>query len=287
MRAPAANYWLDDDCARAVWDQHHAVPYQELLRDTGRLLDAKPGERWLDLGCGSGQLTALIWRKSRGRVGQIIAFDCAAANALAVGRIRDRLTPRPGPKQIAFVLGNFSHGLGQFPAASFDGVTSGLALSYAESWDPLTRRYTDAAYNRAFDEVYRVVKPGGQFVFSVNVPQPRFWCIFWKSLRVAFRLSKPAKVLINSVRMQGYGRWLQREAARGRFHFLPLPVIVERLEQTGFRVVKAALSYAGQAYLLSALKRATQPPHPGHLALVYSAWYETDQPVVDGSHLPL
>jgi ubiquinone/menaquinone biosynthesis C-methylase UbiE len=275
MSAPAANYWLDDDCARAFWDQHHAVPYQELLRDTGHLLDPKPGERWLDLGCGSGQLTALIWRKSQGRVGQIIAFDCAKANAQAVSRIRERLTPRPGPQQIAFVLGNFSDGLGEFQAASFDGVTSGLALSYAESWDPLARRYTDAAYNRAFAEVYRVLKPGGQFIFSVNVPQPRFWRIFWSSLGVAFRLSKPAKVLLNSVRMQGYGRWLQREAARGRFHFLPSSVIVERLEQAGFSVVKAGLSYAGQAYLLSALKRTSQPPHPGHLAPMCLAWSET------------
>jgi hypothetical protein len=39
MSAPAANYWLDDDCARAFWDQHHAVPYQELVRDTSHLLD--------------------------------------------------------------------------------------------------------------------------------------------------------------------------------------------------------------------------------------------------------
>ena len=254
MSALATNYWLNDDCARAFWDQHNAVPYQDLLRDTGQLLAPKPGERWLDLGCGSGQLAALIWRKSQGRVGQIIAFDCAAANELAVGRIRNRLTPRPGPQQIEFVLGNFSQGLGAFPAASFEGVTSGLALSYAESWDPLTHRYTDAAYNRALDEVYRVLKPGGQFVFSVNVPRPRFWRIFWRSVTVAFALSKPAKVLVNSLRMQRYGNWLRKEAERGRFHFFALPVIVQRLERAGFSVVETRLSYARQAYLLSTLK---------------------------------
>jgi ubiquinone/menaquinone biosynthesis C-methylase UbiE len=256
MNAPAANYWLEDDCARAFWDQRQAVPYRELLRDTGQLLDPKPGQRWLDLGCGGGQLAALIWHKSQGQVEQIIALDCAAANALAVDRLRKRLTPRPGPQQITFVLGNFSDGLGAFPADSFDGVTSGLALSYAESWDPLTHRYTDAAYDRALEEIHRVLKPGGQFVFSVNVPRPRFWRIFWRSLSAAFRLSKPAKVLVNSLRMQLYGRWLRREAERGRFHFFPLPVIVERLERAGFRVVETALSYANQAYLLSTRKAA-------------------------------
>jgi SAM-dependent methyltransferase len=271
MSALDTNYWLEDNCARAFWDQQHAVPYQELLRDTGQLVEPRPGERWLDLGCGGGQLTALLWRKSQGRVGQIIAFDCSPVNALAVGKIRDCLTPRPGPQQIEFVRGNFSHGLGVFPTASFDGVTSGLALSYAESWDPQTCRYTDAAYNRAMEEVYRVLKQGGRFVCSLNVPQARFWRIFWRSLHTAFRLSKPAKVLLNSVRMQRYGHWLQREAKRGRFHFFPLGVIVQRLEQIGFRIVETRLSYAKQAYLLSTLKAESHVPQCGRCSTALSS----------------
>jgi ubiquinone/menaquinone biosynthesis C-methylase UbiE len=259
MNVAETNYWLDDDCARAFWDQHNALPYQELLRDTSHLVEPKPNERWLDLGCGGGQLTALLWRQSHGQIGQVIAFDCAAANARALIRLRDRLTPVPGPQQIEFVQGNFSEGLEAFAPASFDGVVSGLALSYAESKDRITGQYTDAAYNRALAEVYRVLKEGGQFVFSVNVPQPRFWRIFWRSLGVAFKVSKPAKVLINTLRMQRYGRWLRHEARLGRFHFFPLPEIVSRIERAGFRVVETRLSYAGQAYLLSARKRAPVP----------------------------
>ena len=252
MTTCATNHWLDDDCARAFWDQHKAAPYQELLRDTGRLLDPAPGERWLDLGCGGGQLTALLWRRSGGRLGGITALDCAAVNASALDRLRQRLTPPARPEQVRFLQGNFSDGLGQFADASFDGVVSGLALSYAEARDPVTGRYTDAAYNRALAEIQRVLKPGGRFVFSVNVPRPRFWRIFWKSLGIAFRLSKPGRVLVNGLRMQRYGRWLCREAEEGRFHFLPLPEIVARLQRTGFANITTQLSYAGQAYLLSA-----------------------------------
>jgi hypothetical protein len=57
--------------------------------------------------------------------------------------------------------------------------------------------------------------------------------------------------------MQSYGRWLRREARRGRFHFFPLAEIVQRLEWAGFREMRYRLSYAGQAYVISAQKQAT------------------------------
>jgi ubiquinone/menaquinone biosynthesis C-methylase UbiE len=260
MKSNETNHWLDDACARAFWDQHRAIPYQELLRDTAGFLSPKAGERWLDLGCGNGQLTSLIWQRSEGLVRHIVAFDCAAANALAISRLRTRLRPSPAHRQIEFVQGNFSEGLGIFADSWFDGVVSGLALSYAESRDPGTGKFTDAAYNRCLKEVDRVLKPDGRFVFSVNVPQPRFWRILWRSLRMAFQLSKPAKVLVNTLRMQRYGRWLQHEAKRGRFHFFALPEIVRRLAEAGFEVTGTSLSYAGQAYVVSARKQRT-PSH--------------------------
>jgi ubiquinone/menaquinone biosynthesis C-methylase UbiE len=248
------NHWLDEACARAFWDQHKASPYRELLRDTAGWLDPQAGERWLDLGCGSGQLTAALWHRSGGRLAEVIALDCNEVNAQALAQLQRRLSPPPLPGQVHFITGNFSEGLPQFPDGAFDGVVSGLALSYAEWKDPATGQYTDFAYQRALVDVYRVLRPGGRFVFSVNVARPRFWSILWKSLWRGVRVSKPVKSLLNGLRMQRYGRWLIREARRGRFHFLPIEEIGARLQKVGFQAWEYRLSYAGQAYLISARK---------------------------------
>jgi ubiquinone/menaquinone biosynthesis C-methylase UbiE len=256
MPATETNHWLDDRCARAFWDQHLAPPYQELLRDTVGWLEPAAGQHWLDLGCGAGHLTAGLWQRGSGQLAEVVALDCNPANAVKLDRLRRKLAPAQEADRIRFGIGNFSDGLPQFPDDRFDGVVSGLAISYAEWRDPATGRYTDFAYNRLLAEIYRVLKPGGRLVFSVNVPAPNFWRIFWKSLRTAFRLSKPGRSLVNGLRMQGYGHWLRQQARGGRFHFLPADQVEARLRGAGFGAVKHRLSYAGQAYVLAAVKPA-------------------------------
>src|SRR5207248_2160311 len=118
--SPAVNYWPDNKCAKAFWSQRDVPAYHRLLRDTAAWLQPREGDRWIDLGCGSGQLTRTLWEKSNGTLAEIIALDVAAANEVGIAKLRSRLTPPATADQVRFLCADFSQGLAEFPDASFD-----------------------------------------------------------------------------------------------------------------------------------------------------------------------
>jgi SAM-dependent methyltransferase len=246
---PAVNYWPDSACARAFWTQRDLPPYRRLLADTADWLDPRPGERWLDLGCGSGQLTRTVWEKSGGTLAEVVALDCAAHNERAIAGVRATTQPTAHTEQVRFLHANFSDGLAAFPEGSFDGTVSGLAIQYAESWDEERGCWTTAAYDRLLEDVCRVLRPGGTFVFSVNTPNPLWSKIAFTAIHGFFISRHPLRYFKNSMRMLKYGAWLKREARRGRFHYLPWLKVAEKLVNAGFRGIEHRLSFAGQAWV--------------------------------------
>lgn len=250
----AVNYWPDNRCAKAFWTQRELPAYRDLLGDTALWLDPQPGDRWLDLGCGSGQLTKTLWEKGRGRIGEIVATDVAAANDAGIAKLRLQVEPRATDDRIRFLCANFSNGLIQFGDNSFDGATSGLAVQYAEHWDASQQRWTTAAYDRLLADVCRVLRPGGSFVFSVNVPEPAWWRLALSGIPGFFQSRKPLAYVKNSCRMMRYGRWLKEEARKGRFHYLPWESLEPKLQAAGFNKIEHKVSFAGLAYVVRCQK---------------------------------
>lgn len=251
MPTAEVNHWPDARCAKAFWGQHDLPSYRRLLADTVAWAAPGPGERWLDLGCGGGAITRALWERSGGAVGAVVGVDCAAANADAYARLREELTPPPGDR-ISFACHDFSGGLGPFPAGSFDHAVSGLSISYAEAYDPAAGRWTTAGYDRLLGEVRRVLRPGGRFVFSVNVPNPSWATVAFASLPATVFLARPLRHLKRCLRMARYGRWLKEQARVGRFHYLPADEITRRLTAAGFGGIEHRLSYSRQAYVFRA-----------------------------------
>jgi ubiquinone/menaquinone biosynthesis C-methylase UbiE len=249
---PDVNYWYDKRCARAYWSQGDLGPYRELYRHTADWLDPAPGEHWLDLGCGMGRLTRLLWEKSDLALSSSVSLDCAAANADALAALRAELAV-PADR-LRFLHADFSPGLGSFADASFDGAVSGLAIQYAQHWSAERGEWTTEAYDHLLAEVCRVLKPGGRFVFSVNVPNPNWLRVALGSFFDLFRARKPLKFLRDTLRMTRYSAWLKREAARGRFHYLSSATVQAKLLAAGFRAIEHRRSFAGQAYVFRARK---------------------------------
>jgi SAM-dependent methyltransferase len=131
---------------------------------------------------------------------------------------------------------------------------SGLSITYAESADPVSGAWTTTAYDRLLAEVRRVLRPGGRFVFSVNVPDPSWARVAWRSLPAAARAGRPLVYLKKSLRMLRYGRWLKREARAGRFHYLPAAEVAAKLAEAGFAQIAHRLTYCDQAFLFRAVK---------------------------------
>lgn len=252
----AVNYWPDSKCARAFWSQHEVPAFRQLLADTKNWLEVRAGDRWLDLGCGCGMLSRALWEKSGGTIGEIIGLDCAAKNERAYERLRTSVRPPATVDRLRFVCGDFSSGLASWPANHFEGVVSGLAIQYAESWSSELGCWTTAAYDRLLADVCRLLQPGGAFVFSVNVPEPSWARAAIHSLPTILRTPRPVRFLKRSLRMLRYGRWLKQEARRGRFHYLPASAILTKLTAAGFVRIQHCESFIGQAYLFRAYKPA-------------------------------
>jgi len=122
------------------------IMHEEIFKQ--RLVDQanpQPNERILDLGCGTGTLTIMIQRRQP--AAEIIGLD-GDDQVLEIARQK--------AMQAGLTSIRWDKGLADnppYPANSFDKVVSSLMLHHLTLPDK----------RRAFQEVFRVLKPGGSF----------------------------------------------------------------------------------------------------------------------------
>ena len=122
------------------------------------MADPRPGERWLDVCCGTGKLAIEIGRRL-GERGGVTGLDFNA-DMLAVAKRAEQEDNLPSP--VVWLEGD-ALSL-PFPDESFDGVTIGFGL----------RNLPD--YDEGIREMRRVLKPGGRWI-CLELSHP-VWPIF-------------------------------------------------------------------------------------------------------------
>jgi SAM-dependent methyltransferase len=139
----------------AAYQASHVIPTDRLMygircpsEDELGLLGEVQGRRVLVLGCGGGQDAIALARRGA----QVVGIDLSDEQI----RFARELAQKEG-LVAPFVQGNIEE-LPDVDAQSQDIVVSSHALNYVEHAD------------RCFAEVFRVLKPGGIFVFSVQHP---------------------------------------------------------------------------------------------------------------------
>jgi ubiquinone/menaquinone biosynthesis C-methylase UbiE len=123
--------------------------YERLLREFSRLISSSRGERFLDIGCGTGAFTRYLARWGLKGVG----LDLSLENVL---------NAPPELSEVEFVAGD-AEAL-PFSDNEFDIVTFSGILHHLTSMQP------------ALAESYRVLRPGGRlFAYDPNGRNPAMW----------------------------------------------------------------------------------------------------------------
>lgn len=246
------NLWFNKIIAFAYQYQKEARPYKELINDFSSFINLRGNEIALDIGCGSGKIMRLIWEKSKGRIKKIIGLDCSQFALEYAKKNLIGVSPIPGSKQLDFSCWDISQGLNGFEQNSIDLITAGLSIQYAEHWDG--KHWTQEAYKRIIKDVYAVLRSGGRFVFSVNVPKANFAKIAKESWREIFLTWKLPIMIVVAAIMVWQGKWLTKQANIGRFHYLPIEEVKTILQNVGFQGIEYKLTYANLAWVVSCQK---------------------------------
>lgn len=178
------NQWAADGRGEEMEGHHISIAEQTLA-----LMDLKPGDSVLDLGCGAGWATRKLAKavdglSANGEAGRAIGLDISDE---MINRARDANKDVPG---IGFVCGPADHL--PFESGSFDKVLSIESFYYYPDQD------------KVLDELRRVLVPGGKLYILINLYTENHYSLRWVGeLKVAVH-ARSEKEYISMLERHGF-----------------------------------------------------------------------------------
>jgi ubiquinone/menaquinone biosynthesis C-methylase UbiE len=224
------------------------IPYRDLLRRMGELLEISEGDTVLDLGSGTGNMSQEIERRG----GQVVAFDNSTAG-IAIHRGKSR-TARLFKADLDLKAGRF------LPLAdnSFDKVSGNNVVNYLGGRPALYR------------ELHRVIRPGGILALSIIGEGFSPIHVLREHMRAQYRELRKSRWVIwslvevfrNFVRIYPQLRIIGaanakilKGVASGSVQLFKEDRIRQELTEAGFDIVSIEKGYAGEDYIVKATPR--------------------------------
>lgn len=256
---------------RAFWKWNEKVlwllssvsaPYIGLQKRLVDMSCVHLGKEIVDLGCGTGNFLAHLFRQNGRSINKIFAVDIdwpsltqVPATLQAVGYDR----------KVALIQ---SSTMSKLPIwdESVSGVISSLGgLMYSGWWfeeidgKPRLVAERKEALRHCLADINRILKPDGYLAFSSPKPNPDWKVVrketIWKLL-LGGELSNFLKAVKNARKAEALSAFMHEIESVGRAHYLDVKSWSKYLEEAGFRVDQSSQGecYAGQGVLILAQK---------------------------------
>lgn len=225
--------------------------YRELKKHIGELISPNEGEVWFDPGCGKLPMSELIWQKSEGKLKEIWAADIILAPAKERLRQFEKLPP------IRLIYADLQEKL-PFPDNFFDGIVGNYVFTFVIEFEG---QQGAAALKGVLQEMIRVLKPGGQLVWTMPKKNASNLLGLLISLKYILNplswLKFKVFVPLAAIKTVTYTRQIKEKGKRGTYNLLTKRQYEEILTSAGFVNSEWRTTFAGQCWVNKVYKPGT------------------------------
>jgi len=217
--------------------------YRDLIKTMKSFIEPRPGEIWLDAGCGPAKMSELIWEKSEGKVKKIYGVDIVLSAA------REKLAQLGNSIPLELKYVNLGERL-PFSDNSFDGIISNNVLSYVIEFEGSRGKEGMLCL---FKELNRVLRPGGQLIWSTPEPKMHSEIAFISSIPDIIRERRNLPSLSIAIQLLRLGLEVKKKSKAGIYTFLTPKEWNEVLEE-GFVSLTWKFVFTHQLWVNKSIK---------------------------------